>query len=68
LDPDEDRVRERLRVISGLTLLILVVIVVLAGTFGSANGYQADDFIVGTLLGALLIILGFQVGRLFWKE
>lgn len=59
-DPIEERLRRRLRVISGFTFLGLVVLLVLADTFGGAAGLRASEFLFGSLLGALLLVAGVE--------
>lgn len=67
-DPVEERLRKRLRVIAGYTLLGLVVLLVLADTFGAASGLRASEFLFGSLLGALLLIAGVEGAARFVKR
>jgi hypothetical protein len=55
-DPIEERLRKRLRVISGFTFLGLIVLLALADTFGRAAGLRASEFLFGALIGGLLLI------------
>lgn len=64
-DPLETGLRRRLRVISGCTFLGLLVLLVLADTFGQSSGLHASEFIFGSLLGALLLVIGVE-GGLRW--
>lgn len=67
-DPLESRLRRRLRVISGFTFLVLLVVLVGADTFGQAAGLHASEFIFGSLLGALLLIAGVEGTFQFLKR
>lgn len=64
-DPLETGLRRRLRVISGVTFLGLLVLLALADTFGKEAGLHASEFIFGSLLGALLLVIGVE-GGLRW--
>lgn len=67
-DPLEAKLRRRLRVISGCTFLALIVVLVLADTFGRASGLHASEFIFGSLLGAFLLIAGVEGTFQFLKR
>lgn len=59
-EPDEKDLRRNLRVISGWTFLILLIVLVGADTFGQSSGLHASEFIFGSLLGALLLVAGVE--------
>jgi hypothetical protein len=59
-DPLEERLRRRLRIIAGGVFLALIVVLALVDTFGRPAGLQVSEVIFGSLLGALLLILGVE--------
>lgn len=63
-DPLEERLRRRLRVIAGATFLVLIVVLALVDTFGRPAGLQVSELFFGSIMGALLLILGVEVARL----
>lgn len=67
-DPTEDRLLRRLRVIAGIVILVMIVLLVTADTLGRllvSPDFHASELILGTLIGALLLLLGIEaVNRL----
>ena len=61
-DPLEERLRRRLRAISALTFLALIVVLALADTFGGNSDLHAEPFIFGSLVGAFLLVIGVEAG------
>lgn len=59
-DPVEERLRRRLRVIAAIVFLILVAVLALADTFGRSADLHVSEFVFGSLLGALLLVLGVE--------
>lgn len=57
---EELRLRGRLRTIAGFAILALIVVLALADTFGRPAGLHVSEVIFGSLLGALLLILGVE--------
>lgn len=66
--PTEDRLLRRLRVIAGAVILLMIVLLVTADTLGRllvSPDFHASELILGTLIGALLLLLGIEaVNRL----
>lgn len=59
-DPDEKRLRRNLRYIGGVVFLVLISILALADTFGRSANIHANEFIVGSLVGAFLLIVAVE--------
>lgn len=59
-DPLEERLRRRLRLIAGAVILLLIVVLALVDAFGAPAGLRVSEVIFGSLLGALLLILGVE--------
>lgn len=58
----------RLRLIAGGVILILIVVVVLTDIFGRLfvdATFRVSDLTLGTLIGALLLIVGIDVSKRF---
>ena len=56
----------RLRLLAGIVVLLLIAVVVLADIFGRLlvdDQFRISDLMLGTLLGALLYIIGIDVSR-----
>lgn len=64
----EDRLLRRLRIIAGVVFLACIVLLVVVDTIGKVvigPDFHASDLFLGTLIGALLLILGIEtVNRL----
>lgn len=58
--PLEERLRRRLRFVAGVTLLVLIVVLALADTFGRGADLHASEFIFGSILGGFLLIIGVE--------
>jgi len=59
-------VQSRLRIGAGIVILLLIVVVVLADVFGRLliNGeFRVSDLMLGTLIGALLLLVGIDVSK-----
>lgn len=56
----------RLRIVAGSVLTSIVTFMLLAeavaGSFGIRADYRVEPVILGTLIGALLLIIGIEVG------
>lgn len=67
-DPTEDRLLRRLRVIAGVVILTMIALLVVADNLGRLfidPNFRASELILGTLIGALLLLLGIEaVNRL----
>jgi hypothetical protein len=62
-DPVEERLLRRLRVISGAVILVMIGLLVLADTLGRLlinPDFHASELFLGTLIGALLLLLGVE--------
>lgn len=62
-DPVEERLLRRLRLIAGFVILLMIVLLVTADTLGRlyvSPDFHASELILGTLIGALLILLGIE--------
>lgn len=62
-DPVEDRLLRKLRVIAGGVILTMVVLLVGADTLGRlfiSPDFHASELILGTLIGALMLLLGIE--------
>lgn len=64
----EDRLLQRLRLVAGVVFLVCIVLLVLVDTIGKVligPDFHASDLFLGTLIGALLLIVGIEtVNRL----
>ena len=61
---DERRVLQRLRVVSGVVILGLIVLLVGADTFGRLlirSDFEVSELFLGSLIGALLLLVGIDV-------
>ena len=61
---DERRVLRRLRVTSGLVILGLIVLLVVADTAGRLfieDNFRVSELFLGSLIGALLLLAGIDV-------
>lgn len=59
----EDRLLRRLRLIAGGVILLMIVLLVSADTLGRlfiSPDFHSSELILGTLIGALLLILGIE--------
>lgn len=69
-DPVEERLLRRLRVVSGGVILAVIVLLTLVDTFGRLYvdpNFHIDELALGTLVGALLLLLGIEgISRLPW--
>lgn len=67
-DAAEERLLRRLRLIAGVVILLMIVLLVTADTLGRllvSPDFHASELILGTLIGALLLLLGIEtVNRL----
>lgn len=67
-DPAEERLLRRLRLIAGGVILTMIVLLVVVDTLGRLlvdPGFHASELFLGTLIGALLLLLGIEgVSRL----
>ena len=55
-----------LRLIAAIALLLLIVIVVFVDLFGRLlidNEFRVSDLMLGTLIGALLLLVGIDVSK-----
>jgi ABC-type Fe3+-siderophore transport system permease subunit len=62
-DPTEARLLRRLRFIAGVVILVMIVLLVTADTLGRlllSPDFHASELILGTLIGALLVVLGIE--------
>ena len=59
----EERLRRRLRFIAGIVILALVALLVIVDSFGRLlvdRDFHVSELIVGSLIGALLGVLGIE--------
>lgn len=67
-DPAEERLLRRLRLIAGGVILTMIVLIVVVDTLGRLlvdPSFHASELFLGTLIGALLLLLGIEgVSRL----
>lgn len=59
----EERLLRRLRLIAGGVILLMIVLLVSADTLGRlfiSPDFHASELILGSLLGALLLVLGIE--------
>jgi hypothetical protein len=59
--PDEGRLLRKLRIVCGVTMLALLAFLIIVDAIGRLfvdPGFHIDDIMVGSLLGALLLVLG----------
>lgn len=62
-DPAEERLLRRLRIITGVVILTMIVLLVIADTLGRllvSPDFHASELILGTLVGALMLLLGIE--------
>lgn len=55
-----------IRTATAISLLILVILVVLVDTFGRLlvdENFRVSDLMLGTLIGALLLVIGIDVSK-----
>lgn len=60
----EEQLRHRLRLVAGLTFVGLIVLLVLADTFGRLfidRDFRVGEIFLGTLVGAVLLLAGIEV-------
>ena len=66
----EELLLRRLRVIAGAVILLMIVMLVVVDTIGRLfvdPAFRASELFLGTLIGALLLLLGIEtVTRLPW--
>jgi len=58
--------QKQLRLVSAIALLLLIVIIVLVDLFGRLlidSQFRVSDLMLGTLLGALLLLVGIDVSK-----
>jgi uncharacterized membrane protein YgaE (UPF0421/DUF939 family) len=56
----------RLRLIAGVVILVLIIVVVLTDVFGRLfvdSTFRVSDLMLGTLIGALLLLVGIDVSK-----
>jgi len=67
-DPAEEKLLRRLRLIAGGVILTMIVLIVVVDTLGRLlvdPAFHASELFLGTLIGALLLLLGIEgVSRL----
>ncbi len=67
-DPAEERLLRRLRLIAASVVLVMIVLLVTVDTLGRLfvdPNFHASELFLGTLIGALLLLLGIEgVSRL----
>ncbi len=62
-DPAEERLLRRLRLIAGSVILLMIVLLVVVDTLGRLfidPTFRASELFLGTLIGALLLLLGVE--------
>ncbi|HEU4571478.1 MAG TPA: hypothetical protein VFR93_02240 [Candidatus Limnocylindrales bacterium] len=62
-DPGEARLRARFRIVAAVVILALLVLLVVAsvvGPFLSPDFHGIDTVVFGTLIGALMLLLGVE--------
>lgn len=62
-DVVEEKLLRRLRLISGIVIIVLIVLLVSADTLGRLfinPDFHASEVIVGTLVGTLIVVLGIE--------
>lgn len=62
-DPTEERLLRRLRLITIFVILLMVVLLVVVDTLGRLfvdRDFHASELFLGTLIGALLLLLGIE--------
>ena len=62
-DPAEERLLRRLRLIAGGVILTMIALLVMVDTLGRLfidPNFHASELILGTLIGALLLLLGIE--------
>jgi hypothetical protein len=58
--------QKTLRLLAGIVLLILIIIVVLVDLFGRLlvdDHFRVSDLMLGTLIGALLLLVGIDISK-----
>lgn len=60
-NPLEERLRRILRYGGGSLLLVTIVVLALADTFGSSSGVHVEPFVFGALVSSFLLIVGIDV-------
>lgn len=63
---DDPKTSARLRVGAGVVILILIVLVVLTDLFGRLfvdGQFRVSDAMLGTLIGALLLLIGIDLSN-----
>lgn len=57
----------RLRIATGIALTTILTVMLLAeivaGTFGVRPDYEVEPIVVGTIIGAVLLIVGIEAGN-----
>jgi uncharacterized sodium:solute symporter family permease YidK len=59
----EERLRRRLRIVAAAVILVMVILIPLVDTFGRLfldPTFRASELLYGTLMGALLLLLGLE--------
>jgi hypothetical protein len=62
-DPAEERLLRRLRIVAGFVILGLIVLLATVDTLGRLlidRDFHASEVILGTLIGALLVLAGLE--------
>jgi hypothetical protein len=62
-DPVEERLLRRLRIVAGVVILLMIVVLVLVDSLGRLfvnPDFHIDELALGTLIGALLLLLGIE--------
>jgi hypothetical protein len=62
-DPTEERLLRRLRFVSGFVILAMIVLLIVVDTLGRLfvdPNFHIDELALGTLIGALLLLLGIE--------
>lgn len=62
-DPAEERVLKRLRILAGGVILSMIALLVVVDTLGRLYvdpEFHASELFLGTLIGALVLILGIE--------
>jgi hypothetical protein len=60
----EDKLLGRLRLIAGMVILLMIVLLVVVDTLGRLivdPTFHASELFLGTLVGALMLVLGIEV-------
>jgi len=62
-DPVEEKLLRRLRLIAGVVIIVMIVLLVTVDTLGRLlidRNFHASEVIFGTLIGALILVLGIE--------